>query len=60
MVFLAIYAGYCMTRRTAQTTVDETATYTPVLPTASVVAVEVASEVYGEAVAEEENNSNSP
>ena len=44
-----------MTRRAAQTTVDETVSYAPVMPTASPIAVEVASEVYGDAVTEDES-----
>lgn len=55
MVFLAAYAAYRMTQRASTTTVEETVTYAPIMPGASVVAVEVASEFYSDAVAEEES-----
>ncbi|TCP42152.1 MFS transporter [Rhodovulum marinum] len=48
MLSLAVFTGYRMTQRAA-VPVDETASYAPVLPTASPVAVEVAQEVAIEA-----------
>ncbi len=56
LVALAIYALYRMTQRATTTTSEDTASYTPIMPSASVVAVELASEVYGEAVLEEEGS----
>ncbi|SIO08207.1 Predicted arabinose efflux permease, MFS family [Rhodovulum sp. ES.010] len=53
MLSLAVFTGYRMTQRAA-VPVDETASYAPVLPTASPVAVEVAQEVAIEAAHEEE------
>ncbi len=50
---LGVYAGYRTTRRPAAP-VDETGSYTAVMPTASVVAVEVAQEVAIETAMEEE------
>ena len=50
---LGVYAGYRTTRRPAAP-VDETGSYTAVMPTASVVAVEVAQEVAIESAMEEE------
>jgi len=50
---LGFYAGYRTTRRPAAP-VDETGSYTAVMPTASVVAVEVAQEVAIESAMEEE------
>jgi MFS family permease len=50
---LGIYAGYRTTRRPAAP-VDETGSFTAVMPTASVVAVEVAQEVAIETAMEEE------
>ncbi|MBO6896649.1 MAG: MFS transporter [Shimia sp.] len=50
---LGAYAGYRTTRRPAAP-VDETGSYTAVMPTASVVAVEVAQEVAIETAMEEE------
>ena len=52
MIGLGGYAAYRMTRRA---TVDETATYAPVLPTSSPVAVEVAQEFAIETALEEED-----
>ncbi|MGV6838712.1 MAG: MFS transporter [Planktomarina sp.] len=54
MIFLALYAGYRMTRRPIQVPVDETATYAPVSPASSLIMAEVASEVYVDALAEED------
>ncbi|TCO69786.1 MFS transporter [Rhodovulum euryhalinum] len=48
MLSLAVFTGFRMTQR-APVPVDETGTYSPVLPTASPVAVEVAQEVAIEA-----------
>ncbi|WP_412554873.1 MFS transporter [Shimia sp. MIT1388] len=50
---LGVYAGYRTTRRPAAPA-DETGSYTAVMPTASVVAVEVAQEVAIETAMEEE------
>jgi MFS family permease len=50
---LVMYAGYRTTRRPAAP-VDETGSFTAVMPTASVVAVEVAQEVAIETAMEEE------
>lgn len=55
MFSLALYAAYRMTQRAA-TPIDETGSYTPVTPTASPVAVELAQEVFIEAALEEESN----
>ncbi len=52
MIGLGGYAAYRMTRRS---TVDETATYAPVMPTSSPVAVEVAQEFAIETALEEED-----
>ncbi|ARE42037.1 Transporter, Major facilitator superfamily [Rhodovulum sp. P5] len=55
MLSLAVFTAYRMTQRAA-VPVDETASYAPVLPTASPVAVEVAQEVAIEAAHEEESD----
>lgn len=53
MIGIAVYAAYRMTRRPVASTVDETVSYSPVLPGFSPVAVEVAQEVYIETTLEE-------
>jgi len=55
MAGLAAYAAYRMTQRAA-TPIDETGSYTPVTPSASPVAVELAQEVFIETALEEEGN----
>lgn len=45
---LAAYAGWRMTRRPPQVTVEETVSYAPLTPSASPVAVEVAQEYYAD------------
>ena len=54
MMGLAAYAVLRMTQRAETTPVEETASYTPILPTASAVAVELASEMYIETTQEEQ------
>ena len=54
MMGLAAYAILRMTQRAETTPVEETASYTPILPTASAVAVELASEMYIETTQEEQ------
>jgi len=53
MIGLGVYAAYRMTRRPNDTTVDDTALYAPIMPTASPVAIEVAQEYYAEATSDE-------
>lgn len=48
MFAIAAYAGWRMLRRPAVQSPDETATYAPILPTATPVAFEAAQEVYAE------------
>lgn len=55
MFALAGYAAYRMTQRAA-TPVDETGSYSPITPSASPVAVELAQEVFIETALEEESN----
>lgn len=55
MFTLAGYAAYRMTQRAA-TPVEETGSYSPVTPSASPVAVELAQEVFIETALEEESN----
>jgi len=55
MFSLTIYAAYRMTQRAA-TPIEETGSYTPVTPSASPVAVELAQEVFIETALEEESN----
>ena len=55
MFTLMLYAAYRMTQRAA-TPIDETGSYTPVTPSASPVAVELAQEVFIETALEEESN----
>lgn len=50
---LAAYAGFRMTQRASTFDVDEATPYSPILATASPVAVEVAQEIYIEAELEE-------
>jgi len=54
LALTGLYAGYRTTRRPAAS-VEDTGSYTAVMPTASVVAVEVAQEVAIETAMEEEN-----
>jgi len=56
---LGLYAGYRMTRRAAPA-VEETGTYTPVLPSATPVAVEAAQEVFIETLEEAEEKAEDP
>ena len=55
LLALAGYAAYRMTQRPSPT-VDETSAYTPVMPTASVVAVEAAQEYSAEMAEDAEND----
>lgn len=55
MFSLAAYAAYRMTQRPA-TPVEETGSYSPITPSASPVAVELAQEVFIETALEEESN----
>ncbi|PSL20612.1 MFS transporter [Shimia abyssi] len=53
LIATGVYAGYRTTRRAAPS-VEDTAAYSPVMPTASPVAVEVAQEIAIETMQEEE------
>ncbi|WP_457648826.1 MFS transporter [Profundibacter sp.] len=55
LVSLALYGAYRTTQRAAPA-VEDTGSYSPVLPTASPVAVELAQEVFIESALEEESN----
>jgi len=55
MFALAGYAAYRMTQRAA-TPVEETGSYSPITPSASPVAVELAQEVFIESALDDENN----
>ena len=54
MFAMVAYAAYRMTQRPATTSVEDTTSYSPLAPTASPVAVEVAQEVYIETELEDE------
>ncbi|MEO0357502.1 MAG: MFS transporter [Pseudomonadota bacterium] len=56
LMILTAYAAYRMTQRSEVASAEDTASYTPILPSSSVIAAEVASEVYGEAISEEETS----
>ena len=53
LISVAVYAAYRMTQRANETTPDDTAIYAPVLPTGSVVAVELATEYYADATSDD-------
>ncbi len=55
LILLALYGTYRMTQRAAPA-VEDTGSYSPVMPSASPVAVELAQEVFIETALEEESN----
>lgn len=57
LLVLAAYSAYRMTQRAAPS-VDETGSYTPVMPTASVVAIEAAQEYDAEMAEDTESGTN--
>jgi len=52
LIATALYALYRMTQRPGVSSPDETATYAPIMPTATAVAVEAAQEYYAESLEE--------